>query len=286
VEGGRVTDGPAPDQRTADRFAASWNSVWDASVYTREQFLDWIAPWDAETVRGRSVLELGCGSGALLVHFAALAPARLVGVDLGGSVARARALLGPAAEVVQADLTDTDGLVARLGRFDRVYSIGVLHHLREPERGVASLLAMTRPGGSFHGWVYAHEGNAVVRWIVDPVRVVASRLPWRVTKYAVALPLAVPFFAASKTCAAIARAGVRPPLPLRDYLLWIARRGFRFHHHVAFDQLVTPVTSYIRRERVERWLADPRVEPGSAYVVLRNGNGWKFGGRIRAEETP
>lgn len=274
---------PAADQATADAFATSWNNVWDASVYTREQFLDWIAPWDEAAVRGRSVLELGCGSGALLVHFAALGPSRLVGVDLGASVERARGLLGPRAEVVQADLTDAAALRARIGRFERVYSIGVLHHLREPERGVASLLAMTLPGGRFHGWVYAHEGNAVVRWLVEPVRAVASRLPWRVTKYGVALPLAVPFFLWSKSCAAVASTGARLPLPLWDYLLWIARRGFRFHHHVAFDQLVTPQTSYIRRERVERWLADPRIEPGSAYVVLRNGNGWKFGGRIRED---
>ena len=272
----------APDQRTADRFAASWNTVYDASVYTRDQFEDWIAPWTRETIAGRSVLELGCGSGALLVHMLTFAPSRLAGIDLGASVERARALLrGKAVEVHQMDLTDHAAIAAQLGRFERVYCIGVLHHLREPERGVASLLALTLPGGSFHGWVYAHEGNAVVRWFVDPIRRVASVLPWWFTKYAVALPLAVPFFLWSKTCATLEGAGHRLPLPLWDYMTWIGRRGFRFHHHVAFDQLVTPVTRYIRRERVEEWLRDPRIERGTTYVVHRNRNGWKFGGRIR-----
>ena len=67
-------------------------------------------------------------------------------------------------------------------------------------------------------------------------------------------------------------------MPLYDYSLWIAEREFAFFRHVAFDQLVTPRTVYIDRATVERWLADPRVEPGTAYVVMRNGNSWKFGG--------
>ena len=46
----------------------------------------------------------------------------------------------------------------------------------------------------------------------------------------------------------------------------------------AFDQLVARTTAYIPRARVEVWLSDPRVEPGSSYIVLRNGNSWKFGG--------
>ena len=271
------------DQQTADKFATSWNSVYDASVYTPEQFADWIAPWDETSVAGQSVLELGCGSGALLFHLCRWKPSRLVGVDLGDSVRRAGELLaGQSVEIERGDLTDHADLLQRLGPFDRVYSIGVLHHLKEPERGVDSLIAMTRPGGHFHGWVYAHEGNAVVRYIVDPLRKLANRLPWRFNKYLIALPLALPFFLYSKTCRLLAAMLPGLKLPMMNYMLWIGKRDLRFHHHVAFDQLVTPVTHYIRRERVVRWLSDPRVDPDSRYIVFRNGNGWKFGGRRNA----
>ena len=75
-------------------------------------------------------------------------------------------------------------------------------------------------------------------------------------------------------------------LPLRDYSLWIARREFAFFRHVAFDQLVTPQTAYIRREEIERWLAQvPGIAAGSGYVILRNGNSWKFGGTRSLEGT-
>lgn len=266
----------SPDQRTADRFALSWNTVYDAAVYTEEQFLDWVAPWTTADLRGKSVLELGCGSGALLHHMAATGPGRLVGVDLGASVARARALLGSRATVEQGDICDAASLASRLGLFERVYCIGVLHHLASPEMGVDALISMTAPGGRFHGWVYAHEGNLPVRLLVEPLRRLVSRLPGSLGKWGFALPLAVPFFLYAKLCRLLPL-----PLPMAAYMRWVGKRDFRFHHHVAFDQLVTPATVYIRRERVEAWLADPRIEPGSAYVIMRNGNGWKFGGTKR-----
>ena len=70
---------------------------------------------------------------------------------------------------------------------------------------------------------------------------------------------------------------------MMDYMLWISERDFAFHHHVAFDQLVTPVTHYIHRETVAKWLQHPRVDPASTYIILRNGNGWKFGGKVRED---
>lgn len=270
------------DAATAASFASSWTTVRDPSVYTRAQFEDWIAPWQPADLAGAAVLELGCGSGALLDHVADCGPARLVGVDLGESVRTARALLGDRAEVVQADLTAAAPLVERLGRFGRVYCVGVIHHLRDPAAGVDALIELTEPGGQFHGWVYGHEGNALVRHAVDPLRRLACRLPWFVNKYGVALPLSVPFYAYSQACRRLARRGLGAGLPLYDYMRWIGEREFWFHHHVAFDQLVTPQTRYFREREVRAWLDDPRVEPGTGYVVQRNGNGWKFGARRRA----
>ena len=40
-----------------------------------------------------------------------------------------------------------------------------------------------------------------------------------------------------------------------------------------------------RNPAVEEWLGDPRVEAGSAYVIMRNGNSWKFGGVSRSSPS-
>jgi hypothetical protein len=46
--------------------------------------------------------------------------------------------------------------------------------------------------------------------------------------------------------------------------------------------LVTPKTTYIRRETIEEWLKGyPNVDQKSTYIEMRNGNSWKFGGRIK-----
>ena len=141
----------------------------------------------------------------------------------------------------------------------------------------------TKPGGRFHCWVYAREGNAVVRWLVEPLRRVASRLPWWLTKYGIALPAVAPYFVYAKLVRALDSAGVPSSLlrvlPLYEYSLWIGERGFGFFHHVAFDQLVTPQTVFLSRGDVEALLRHEDVDPESTYIVFRNGNGWKFGGR-------
>lgn len=264
------------DLDTAQAFASSWNQLPAGSVYTRAQFEDWMAPLGRSDFEGRQVLELGCGNGSLLVHACAWRPQRIVGVDLGDSVLTARANTAgeSCVQVEQADLVAYDS-----PGFDLVYCIGVLHHLKHPRAGFESVVRNTRPGGRFHCWVYAREGNAPVRLIVEPLRRITSRLPWRITKYLVATPLVAPYFLYAKLLGALADRAPRW-LPLRDYSQWIARREFAFFRHVAFDQLVTPQTTFLARAELQRWLDEtPGIEAGSGYLILRNGNGWKFGGR-------
>jgi len=265
------------DIETATAFAQSWNRLPQGSAYTRAQFLEWMAPLDPESFRGKEVLELGFGNGSLLYYMARFSPARLCGVELGDTLETARRNVGDVSGTT-IELQRGDLARVSLGEFDLVYCIGVLHHLKDPGAGFDSVVRHTRPGGRFHCWVYADEGNVLIRSLVDPLRRVSSRLPWWLTKYGLALPLVVPYFIYAKALRLLSPRGLRQLLPLYDYGLWIAEREFSFFHHVAFDQLVAPTTAYIPRARVDAWLSDPRVEPGSSYVVFRNGNSWKFGG--------
>jgi SAM-dependent methyltransferase len=269
------------DLKTAAAFASSWNNLPAGSVYTRAQFEEWLAPLTRADIEGRSVLELGCGNGSLLVHMAGWQPAQLEGIDLGASVLSARLNLGsqdnPRWVVNQGDLITYRGEPR-----DVVYSIGVLHHLKNPRVGFESVVANTKAGGHFHCWVYAREGNAVIIGIVDPIRRVVSHLPWWFTKYLVATPLTVPYYFYARLLQRFRRVGWLRRLPLYHYSQWIAGREFAFYRHVAFDQLVTPQTVYIDRATIAQWLREnPRVAPDTTYLIFRNGNSWKFGGVAR-----
>lgn len=263
------------DEKTAAAFATSWNNLPGGSVYNFEQFEDWLAPVGKADVEGKNVLELGCGNGSLMFHFPKWNPAYLEGVDLGESVLSCRKNMEATGfsnyKVTKFDLTkfESDG-------FDVVYSVGVIHHLKNPVEGFKSVLKNTKPGGKFHCWVYAEEGNKVVIHLVDPIRKVVSNFPWQVTKYLVATPLVVPYYFYAKL---VSKFEAFKNFPLYEYSKWIATREFSFFRHVAFDQLVTPQTAYISKETITKWLNESdEIEKNSTYIIFRNGNSWKFGG--------
>jgi SAM-dependent methyltransferase len=265
------------DQKTADAFAESWNHLPQGSVYTLDQVIDWFDPLTPEIIKGKHILELGCGNASLLYHVMSWNPASAIGVDLGSSVMSAEKNLSLQPNrnwsIVREDLT----LYRLPTKADIVYCIGVLHHLKDPEKGLVSLVENTKSGGNFHAWVYAFEGNWVIRNIVDPIRKIASKLPWWFTKYVLATTLVAPYYLYAKILNALPRWNFLKKFPLYEYSLWIARREFAFFRHVAFDQLVTPQTAYIKKSDIEAWFAK-RNDIEGTYIIMRNGNSWKFGG--------
>jgi len=101
---------------------------------------------------GSRVLEVGCGVGAQTVHLVGASPdAELVSIDISAdSLAAARARVTaehPAARVdwQRADLFE---LPFKDNSFDHVFVCFVLEHVREPERALAALKRVLRPGGT------------------------------------------------------------------------------------------------------------------------------------------
>jgi ubiquinone/menaquinone biosynthesis C-methylase UbiE len=105
--------------------------------------------------RGRRVLEVGCGIGTDAVSFAR-AGADLVAVDLSfASLALARQrlrLYELPAKLVQGNAEDLGFLPD--DHFDLVYSFGVVHHTPHPERALAAIRRVLRPGGELRLMVY------------------------------------------------------------------------------------------------------------------------------------
>ena len=267
------------DRGTARAFSNSWCNLSLGSVYSFEQFQDWFLPLTEKDIANKDVLELGCGNGSLMYHLIKWAPSQLTGIDLGDSTEAAIRNM-KAAGHTNWHIEKSDLLRYRGKGFDLVYCIGVLHHLKDPQRGFESVLENTKSGGSFHCWVYAKEGNSFVRTCIDPLRKVACRLPWWLTKYLIAMPLAALFFLYANTIVLLRKSVLFWKMPMAVYCLWISKRGFGFFHHVAFDQLVTPHTVYIDKETISCWLKSYKdIDAGSTYMILRNGNSWKFGGK-------
>lgn len=126
---------------------------------------------------GSRVLEAGCGTGAQTVHLVASSPqAHIVAVDTSErSLARARERVtarAPAAKVewCRADLLD---LPYGDEEFDHLFVCFVLEHLPDPQRALAALRRLLRPGGTVtviegdHGSVFFHPDSARAHAVVE-----------------------------------------------------------------------------------------------------------------------
>jgi SAM-dependent methyltransferase len=123
---------------------------------------------------GSRVLEAGCGVGAQTVLLAQRSPgASITAVELSSaSAAEARRRAGQFAnvEVLQGDLF---ALPFAAASFDHVFVCFVLEHLPEPERALATLRDLVRPGGTItviegdHGSARFHPDSAAAREAID-----------------------------------------------------------------------------------------------------------------------
>ena len=111
------------------------------------------------------ILDAGCGTGVSTDYLCHLNPgASVLGIDISEgalAVARERCQRSGAAEQVaslrqeQRSLLDLDGE----GPFDYINSVGVLHHLDQPEAGLQSLAKRLAPNGLLHLFLYADAGR-------------------------------------------------------------------------------------------------------------------------------
>jgi 2-polyprenyl-3-methyl-5-hydroxy-6-metoxy-1,4-benzoquinol methylase len=131
--------------------------------------------WEPEELRGLLVLDGGCGAG----RFSAIASqwgAKVVAVDISAAVDACGANmkeLGCDVEVVQASLFN---LPFRPETFDRIFSLGVVHHTPDPKLAIRTLPSLLRPGGRLAFWIYEKRWT---RFLMarNLIRIVTRKLP-------------------------------------------------------------------------------------------------------------
>lgn len=102
--------------------------------------------WGRDWLRGKLILDAGCGAGRFTDVAAGLG-ARVIACDLSQAVDSCRettSVHGDRVECLQASLFD---LPLRAGIFDGVFCMGVIQHTPDPERVIRTLPRFVRPGG-------------------------------------------------------------------------------------------------------------------------------------------
>jgi ubiquinone/menaquinone biosynthesis C-methylase UbiE len=158
-----------------ERYSREWFDAIEEYRYNLEPCIHAVAQFTR--YRGKRVLEVGVGAGTDHLQWAR-AGADLYGVDLteAGITTTQRHLeaYGLSSRLRQ---VDAEVLPFDEGTFDLVYSWGVIHHSEKPERIVAEIRRVLRPGGEFVGMFY-HRPSLVSLRVWLKFALLAGK-PWR-----------------------------------------------------------------------------------------------------------
>jgi SAM-dependent methyltransferase len=247
-----------------ERFGYSWDRYADLLPEHEEQFLRWTA-LDRSFWKGLRFVDGGCGIGrnshwpmtygalsglAVDVDERTLGRARMNLARFTNVEVRARSIY----EIEEADT------------FDIAFSIGVVHHLSDPDAAVARLARAVKSGGQVLVWLYGRENNGWIVHLFNPLRrALFSRMPLRLV-HALSWPLTALLWCA-----------LRVGFPPGAYYRLIRQFFFEHLRAIVFDHMIPRIALYYTRAEAEALLARAGLTDIRSTWV--NENSWSVIGR-------
>ena len=263
-------------KKTAESFSYEWNNIYKESDFEKNNFLHFIGPDITENeIRGKVVLDIGCGSGRFTKHALSCGAKVAFGTDLGESVEFAYKLTENMDNIciVQADIYN----MPFVEQFDLAYSIGVLHHLPRPQQGFSSLIKVLKKEGLMAIWVYNRRNNKRALYFYEPARDILKKLPRSILYKFSYLPASIAhglnylthffnFLGLKKVATAI---------PFSYY----ANFPFNMKLNDSFDIIATPKSNYYYVEEIEKWFKESSLKNIKSFEHPEAGItciGWKL----------
>lgn len=274
---GRLASHKEYDRRTRANFSEEWENhdlggkTWGMELDDRVQwfFLDPVRI-PAEELRGKVMLDAGCGNGSQSVAYTKLG-LEVVAIDLSSGLEHGYAFRRIYAGAVAGKVHFIQGDLQRPplapASVDLIHSAGVLHHTPDTRRTFRALRPLLRPGGTFYMWLYKYE--PVVTPVVNTLRTMTTKIPSsafaRVAQF-----MSVPF---QGFCAAANFLGVRtyPPTARREAALAL------------MDIFGAPYAHYHSLEEVKEWYDAEGFE--EMWLASDGRRGFGVCGRLKARSA-
>jgi SAM-dependent methyltransferase len=155
-----------PPAEGLDGYRRAWQ---DPARRRADHHLFWPGRAHTETA---SVLIAGCGTSQAAKHAMRWPGARVTGIDFSATAVRCTEELKRRYDLHNLEVHQL--AVERVGElgatFDQIVCTGVLHHLADPDAGLAALRDVLAPDGAMHLMVYAPYGRTGVYMVQDLCR--------------------------------------------------------------------------------------------------------------------
>lgn len=174
-------------KHTASSFGFEWSKFNEIYEQYEDNFLSYINPITKEFFKGKTVLDAGCGAGRHTYFVAKYGSELVVGIDGSNEACESakrntRSLSNVA--IICKDIYELNNDV----RYDYVMSIGVLHHLDDPESGFNKLVSKLKEGGTISIWVYSKKDNWLALHVYEPIRQLTTMMPYHILYYLAIVP--------------------------------------------------------------------------------------------------
>ncbi len=260
----------APDRvrdKTISDFGEQWTRYRDNDGFygSQELFADIVGPLIAPgDLTGQRVADVGSGTGRIVQMLLDVGAASVTAVEPSDAF-----------DVLLTNLQPFHGRVTFIkgpgeslppsGTLDAVFSIGVLHHVPNPDPIVMAARNALKPGGRLVVWLYGKEGNSAYLKMLTALRTFSKAAPhWMVAS--LTWVLYFPLLAYMRLCTWF-------PLPLRDYMTEvIGKISPAKRRLVIYDQLNPEYAKYYTRDEAIALLTRNGFDAVVAYH--RHGYSW------------
>ena len=225
-----------------------WNWQWERLKNEEKKvFLDWIYPTKLKDYKGKLVLDAGCGNGGYSKMVADYAK-KVVALDKYSiESARKNVKNYKNIEFIKGDIES----FKRKEKFDAIFCVGVLHHLKDPKKGFLNLLSNLKTGGFINIWVYGKEGNWLAINILEQFKkYVLLKLPLPILKILAHILV----FILTILVWTIYLLPLK--LPYGSYLRKLRYFSYSRKLMNTFDKLNASLTHWISREDIKSWFKD------------------------------
>jgi SAM-dependent methyltransferase len=254
------------ENQTIKDFGEQWLKYRDNEGFygSLELFSDMISPFlKLDEIKNCRVAEIGSGTGRIVNMLLAAGAKHVIAVEPSDAYeVLCRNILAP--ERVTCIKITGDQLPA-YGDLDYIFTIGVLHHIPDPDPVVEAAFKALRSGGHFFVWLYGREGNRIYLALIQPLRILTKHLPHFVLAGLVEI-IYRPLVFYIKFCH-------RLPLPLKGYMLSILEKmSPEKRRLIIYDQLNPAYAKYYTRFEAEKLLSDGKFI--NIRIHHRHGYSW------------